>query len=92
VSVEVRSKVVYGLPHNGKRLTDSVAAGEAPAVVYPPSVTGSFTHPDERLHCLPIRLVLRQAQAVGEASKALMAPKPNWARIGEWKNTSSRSR
>ena len=32
----------YGLPHNGKRLTDSLAVWEAPVIVYPASEVGSY--------------------------------------------------
>ncbi|MDW5445187.1 hypothetical protein, partial [Polaromonas sp. SM01] len=61
---------LYGLPPNGKKLTDSVAFGEAPAVVYPASVVGSCVSRADMESASPMRQSL---QAAGKLPEELSA-------------------
>ena len=63
----------YGLPPNGKKMTDMLAVGEAPAVNYPASEhmaeTAAYRGPKGNLSFshqmpLPLPLIARVAQAL----------------------------
>jgi hypothetical protein len=57
---------LYGLPLNGKRLIDSVAFGEVPAVVYPASVVDFFVVRADMEFASPKRQSLRTAGKLPE--------------------------
>ena len=53
--------VIYGLPHNGKKLIDILALWDAPAVVYPASDVGSDVARADMESASPKRQSLRTA-------------------------------
>ena len=65
-----RPNSVYGLPHNRKKLTDSLAVGDAPAVVYPASVVGSYSSRADMESASPKRQSLRTAGKLPEELSA----------------------
>ena len=62
----VAQRVIYGLPHNGKKLTDSLAFGDAPAVVYPASEVDSVVVRADMESASPKRQSLRTAGKLPE--------------------------
>ena len=62
--------VVYGLPQTGKRLIDSVAFGDAPAVVYPASVVESCLSRADMESASPLRQSLQAGVKLPEKLSA----------------------
>ncbi|WP_218017564.1 hypothetical protein, partial [Polaromonas jejuensis] len=60
----------YGLPLNGKKLTDSLAVGDAPAVVYPASKVDSDVVRADMESASPARQSLRAAGKLPELLSA----------------------
>ena len=58
---KVRPNPLQGLPLKRKKLTDSLAVGDAPAVVYPASVVGSCLSRADMESASPMRQALRMA-------------------------------
>lgn len=66
-----RSNTSYmDFPHNGKRLTDSLAVGEAPAVVYPASIVDSVVVRADMESASLLRQSLRAAGKLPEVLSA----------------------
>jgi hypothetical protein len=61
---------IYGLPLNGKKLTDRLAVWEAPAVVYPASVVGSYVSRADMESASPKR---QSVQTAGKLPEELSA-------------------
>ena len=61
---------LYGLPPNGKRLINSLARGEIPAVVYPASKVDSAVVRADKESASPMRQSL---QAAGKLPEQLSA-------------------
>ncbi len=62
--------LLYGLPHNGKRLTDSLAVWVTPAVVYPASKVDSVV---VRADMESASLMRQSLQAAGKLPQGLLA-------------------
>ena len=67
---EVPSYSVYGLPPKRKKLIDSLAVGESPAVVYPASVVGSYATRADMESASPAQQSLRTAANESEELSA----------------------
>ena len=62
--------LLYGLPHKCKKLTDSLAVGDAPAVVYPASKVDSVVVRADMESASPMRQSIRTAGKLPEVLSA----------------------